>query len=99
VTDLDAAAEAYFNQYRNPLRSAETLIGVTQIDEHFKAGAHWALQLDEVMMRLARAAEQLDIGRLHNVKAYDCDGAAICFKHCPACEMYEALRAFKEKTK
>jgi hypothetical protein len=66
----------------------------------WRKGWHAALaHSDEVLMRLARAAEQLDIGRLHNIKAYDCDCEAICHKHCPACEMRAALTAFREATK
>ena len=34
----DELAQKYFDQYRNPMKSPEKLIGITQVDEHFKAG-------------------------------------------------------------
>ncbi len=34
----DKLADKYFYQYRDPIRTPETLIGVMQIDEHFKSG-------------------------------------------------------------
>ncbi len=51
---MSEAADKYFYQYRDPVRTPETLIGVMQIDEHFKSGVEWCLEY------LGKAAGEFD---------------------------------------